>query len=306
MKSFIQVPTPLQYLEKVSEYLRTPVWIKREDLFSYYSASGSKARKLAKILPLLEKESVTDIITAGTTGSHHVNATAKIAKTFDFKVHAIFLKQPYLDYSYAIYQNTCSLVQDISFSINELSLAFRALYLYHKLKREGKRPYFLFPGGTNAGGISAYVEAGLELLQQPVPVDYQVCIYGSGGITAGLQLARQLEPSLPPIFSVQVYPGFWNGKLYIRNLAGLSQVKYGITSYGDTDLSISSSYIGKAYGTENESCKEAIEIFQKDKIQLDPIYMARAGQAIIDLARKKNNAKGLLLWYTSPAFNSLY
>lgn len=121
-----------------------------------------------------------------------------------------------------------------------------------------------------------------------------------------MQLARQLEPSLPPIFSVQVYPGFWNGKLYIRNLAGLSQVKYGITSYGDTDLSISSSYIGKAYGTENESCKEAIEIFQKDKIQLDPIYMARAGQAIIDLARKKNNAKGLLLWYTSPAFNSLY
>jgi 1-aminocyclopropane-1-carboxylate deaminase/D-cysteine desulfhydrase-like pyridoxal-dependent ACC family enzyme len=164
--------------------------------------------------------------------------------------------------------------------------------------------------------VSAYREAGLELKtdletirRSGGEIDFQVCVYGTGGIAAGLYAAGRLERSLPAVYAVQVYPGFWNSKFYIRSLAMLARRSHGTSQENPAGpvcvppaapgLYTPSGYIGDGYGTENPGCREAVDLFEMDGIFFDPVYMARAGQAVIDLARSRK-PRGLLLWYTSP------
>lgn len=304
----------MQYLPNTSEILEVPIWVKREDLFLPASVGGSKARKLEFIFAEAICKRATDIITIGTTGSHHINATAILGKSYNFAVHGILLPQPFHPYSNNIYQNT----QKNIYSYKLVQSIPQAIYNAWKLKKElekiGKRTYFIFPGGSNDQGILAYSKAGEELVQdieqnpqlllsknQKTIWDYQICILGTGGITAGLLTAKQKYPILPPILSVLVYPGFWNTNTYIRALT-LPIRKYvlPIGKYNRNLLNITKKYLGEGYGTEDPKNREAVQIFEKDGVFLDPIYMARAGQTVVDLTKQKKGLNGLLLWHSSP------
>ncbi len=298
-------PTPVEYLQNVSRILKIPIWIKREDLFSWEGSSGSKARKLHHIIPILQGAGITDIITGGTTGSHHIHSTVTIARKMGIGVHAFVLEQPFSAYANHIYNQTKNLLDTISFTRNELSLSVRGIHLYWKLKKSGKKPYLLLPGGSNTHGICAYLEAGLELENELLEqLDTQICVLGTGGMMAGLDLARCISPNLPNLIGVQVYPGFWNTKSYIRLLSKFAKRKYNIKNYQKEGFSILSNYIGKGYGTIHPRYQEAKEIFQEDGILLEPIYSARMALAAIDYAKSIKNGKGLLLWYTPPKLDS--
>lgn len=300
----MKISSPVQYLKNVSECLGCSVWIKREDLLTGSSFGGSKVRKLNRILPEAEKNGVTDIITAGTTGSHHIHAVSVMAKEKGLTVHTVLAKQPALSYPEKVFELTKLENPDITYSSSEEALPFKMLLIWLKLKRQGKKPMMIGPGGFGIHGAEAYLNAGLELYEDLKTIqtefDFQVCVYGTGGITAGLQTAKQIHPDLPAVYAVQVYPGFWNGKTYIRYFSLRLKNKYFYKKYDDRDLVIADSYIGKGYGTENIECREAVSLFQKDGIFLDPVYMARAGQAVIDLSKTGRIQKGILLWYTAP------
>jgi D-cysteine desulfhydrase len=309
-KTLSNAYSPIQFLETVSSKLGVPIWVKREDQFQNHFLGGSKTRKLTKILPVAIAQGATDIITIGTTGSHHINATAIIGRSLGLDVHAILLPQPLLSYSKKLYHSSKKYLSGF-ITCKPYSCILSLRKLYNRLNKTGKKFFFIPPGGMNLQGIAAYIDAGMEVAKDievinastknPV-LDYQICIYGTGGITTGLQLARQMQKTLPPILAVQVYPGFWNGKLYIKTLAYMSQRKLQLPykNYCDKELLITANYIGEGYGTKDSRNIEAVRLFENDGIVLDPIYMARAGQALIDLTRKKKKLQGLLLWYTAP------
>lgn len=69
---------------------------------------------------------------------------------------------------------------------------------------------------------------------------------------------------------------------------------------GKAELYLHRNFMGAGYGTVNPDCEEAVALFAEDEIFLDPVYMARAGQALIQLARSKSKPRSLLLWYTAP------
>ena len=268
------------------------------------SFGGSKVRKLNRILPEAEKNGVTDIITAGTTGSHHIHAVSVMAKEKGFGVHTVLAGQPALDYPEKVFELTKLEKPSITYSSSETAIPLKMLMLWLKLRAQGRKPLMIGPGGFGIQGAGAYAEAGIELFLQMKEIrtefDVQVCVYGTGGITAGLQTAKQIHSELPPVYAVQVYPGIWNGKSYIRFFSSRLRNKYFYKKYDDHGLIITDRYIGKGYGTENLICSEAGALFLKDGIFLDPVYMARAGQAVIDLSRSHRMQKGILLWYTAP------
>ncbi|MCE9600400.1 MAG: pyridoxal-phosphate dependent enzyme [Spirochaetia bacterium] len=314
--------SPVHFLAHVSQALGVPVWIKREDLFVRHGIGGSKVRKLARILAQAHKSRATDLITCGTTGSHHVHAASVLGHAEGLDVHAVLMPQPDLPYSALIYRKTMSTNSKLTF-VNGLANIPPALCRIHrKLKRQGRRPYLIFPGGSNPDGVAAYCDAARELISAGLPIDIQICVYGTGGITAGLTRAVQSFPALPSVHAVQIYPGFWNSKLYIRSMASFSRLaaksireemesrpreidrnigkNKGIIKQKGDRLVIDSNFLGAGYGTENPDCSEAVALFKEDNIFLDPVYMARAGQALIRLSRSVQKPRGILLWYTAP------
>lgn len=304
-----QQGSPIQFLRSVSDSLGVPVWIKREDLYRIGGVGGSKARKLHHILASAKQARATDLVTIGTTGSHHVYAACALGEAQGLRVHAILLPQPNIPYANAVFNKTKAIGSNLLHAHNTASGILSLFRLNRLLKKQGRLPYIVFPGGSNPAGVRAYFDAGLELardlrmLGENAQVDFQICVYGTGGITAGLAAAGRVS-LLPLVYAVQVYPGFWNSKFYIRSLARLSQAPPKLTVRPRVSsakrLLIDSSYIGGGYGTENPRCMEAVSIFEKDGIFLDPVYMARAAQAAVDLAKQVPKPRGLLLWYTAP------
>ncbi len=300
----MNISSPVSYLKNVSENLGCPVWIKREDLMEGSAFGGSKVRKLNQIFPVAEKNGVTDIITAGTTGSHHIHAVSVMGRERGFTVHAVLAEQTALEYPERVFELTKLENPNITYSASEAALPVRMFLKWLQLKRKGRKPMMIGPGGLSIKGVEAYADAGLELYSDlkriQAEADVQVCVYGTGGITAGLQTAKQIHPELPSVYAVQVYPGFWNGRSYIKYFSSRVKNKYFYKKYNDHDLIITDRYIGDGYGTESIRCREAVSLFQKEAIFLDPVYMARAGQAVIDLSKTGRIQKGILLWYTAP------
>ncbi|MCB1177843.1 MAG: pyridoxal-phosphate dependent enzyme [Leptospiraceae bacterium] len=296
--------TPIEFLENVSNILKLPIWIKREDKFLFQSKGGSKVRKLIYIFEDIINNNYDEILTIGSYGSHHVNATAYIGKKLGIPVKAILLPQPFTSYAKNIFKN--SKLYLTSYIESNYTNLFTNLVLELFMDKKKKlKTYYLPPGGTNKLGIQAYNDAGKELSNyiskqgNQNNFDLQVCIYGTGGITAGL-LNPTINNNLPPIYAIQVYPGFWNGKYHISYLSRKLIINNIKTLLRSKKLTSTRNYLGNSYGSKEVQNEEAVKLFAKDKIFLDPIYLARAGRAIIDLSKQKEKPKGILLWYTSP------
>ncbi|MBL8018630.1 MAG: pyridoxal-phosphate dependent enzyme [Leptospirales bacterium] len=307
-------------LNNVSRLLGLQVWIVREDLYALHGIGGSKARKLERILESARLRSSTDLVTVGTTGSHHIHAASIMGSARNLTVHAILLPQPELPYAKYIHEQTRDINKNLTYVQNAWQAAVTMHRVYRNLQRSGRRPYFILPGGSNPDGVAAYADAACSIHRRIAEdskmsgtIDYQVCVLGTGGITAGLVSAARLQ-KLPAIHAVQVYPGFWNNTLYIQSMAWLSRFKSRRAQRAkdvdsdanrerrkyDVTLNIDGNFLGDGYGTLNPLCEEAVSMFEQDNIFLDPIYMARAGQSLIHLARSRIKPRGLLFWYTAP------
>lgn len=296
-------PTPIEYLKYVSERLGVKVWCKREDYFCKQIVGGSKSRKLSRLIAHAVQNNATDIVTMGSTGSHHVQASSIWGEKFQLNVHAALVNQPYTEYAEKIYSSSKERLSTIDFAQNEIDCLYKSLMIYRKLKKI-RNPYWIFPGGSNPLGNSAYLDAGLEVLNQSsILYDYQFCIFGTGGISSGLLAAKQRESSLPKIISIKVYPSFWNKNLFTKIQSKLLDNKFKLFQNCQSDLTILDNYIGDGYGTLDKKNREAIELFLLDGIVLEPIYMQRLGRALIEFVRANPKVQSILFWLTSPYFD---
>ena len=76
---FAHLPTPLEPLDRLSDYLGGPkLWIKRDDCTGL-AGGGNKTRKLEFLIADALLESADCVITQGATQSNHTRQTAAIA-----------------------------------------------------------------------------------------------------------------------------------------------------------------------------------------------------------------------------------
>ena len=76
---FAHLPTPLEPLTRLSEYLDGPnLWIKRDDCTGL-SSGGNKTRKLEFLMAEAVEQGADTIITQGATQSNHARQTCAAA-----------------------------------------------------------------------------------------------------------------------------------------------------------------------------------------------------------------------------------
>jgi 1-aminocyclopropane-1-carboxylate deaminase/D-cysteine desulfhydrase-like pyridoxal-dependent ACC family enzyme len=299
MPDLAVTPTPLVLAEAVSRALGCEVWIKRDDR-THPRYGGNKVRKLVPLLAAARAAGVTDVLTAGAAGSHHVLATAVHGAAMGLRVEAALSPQPASAHVEEMLRASLAQAAALhpcgSMPGALATLALRAL----TLRARGSRPMIIPVGGSNALGASGYLDAQLELIAQfaalglPLP-DVQVCALGSGGTLAGLLAGRALAGRGGELWGVRVTPPIAAPAVRLRSLARATLALRG-SAAGCPALHVFEGALGDGYGRATGDGRRAQELFARDGVTLDDTYTAKAAAGLVALARA--TPRRYLFWHT--------
>ena len=207
-----RTPTPVHRWHLPGTPDGCEVYIKRDDLTGM-QLSGNKVRKLEFLLAEAMDEDADCVITIGGVQSNHCRATAVAARYLGLDSHLI-LRAPQSIAQAGDPGLVGNLLVERAVGAN-IHLVTKREYAAHgsvalaeslrrRLEREGKRPYVVPVGGSNAIGTWGYVDAMAELAAANGdrekhgrgPFTDIVLACGSGGTAAGVALGAALCPEL--------------------------------------------------------------------------------------------------------------
>ncbi|MCF5133405.1 D-cysteine desulfhydrase, partial [Pseudomonas sp. PA-6-4F] len=199
--------TALEKLERLSAWLGRDIYVKRDDT-TPLAMGGNKLRKLEYLAADAIAQGADTLVTAGAIQSNHVRQTAALAARLGLGCVAL-LENPtgtddpnYLGNGnrllLELFDAKVELVENLDNADDQLNA------LADRLRSNGKKPYLVPIGGSNALGALGYVRAGLELAAQIEDSGIQfaavVLASGSAGTHSGLALAlSEALPQLPVI-----------------------------------------------------------------------------------------------------------
>ncbi len=299
----VQGPTALHRLPRLTEYFGGPeIWVKRDDNTGL-ALGGNKARKLEFLLHDAQEKDCTDVITVGGIQSNHARMTAAAAASLGLACHLVLRGKDrslqgnlLLDRQFGAELYFLDPGQD-----REAHMAALA----QELKNQGRRPYTIGVGGSNALGSLGYVKAAEELMGQlnrPDFFDETVAAVGSGGTYAGLWIGAAAYCWRTRLQGIAV-----DGEPFAEIIQAIAQdaaASYGTPLPRRDSLLIDDSYIGGGYSIPTDEGVEAIQLFSRlEGILLDPTYTGKAAAGLIDRVRSGvyRECKRILFWHTGGA-----
>ncbi|KAL1503075.1 hypothetical protein AB1Y20_011140 [Prymnesium parvum] len=186
--------------------------IKRDDL-SGLELSGNKARKLEFLLAEATAGGHDCIVTVGGMQSNHCRATAAAARLVGLEPHVVLLASdskadddPGLEGNLLVDRmlgatiHICAASDYFKAGGDLSAMKTIASEAAQQLRREGRNPYVIPVGASNALGTWGYVDAVEELRQQfrlddgeALPFDHIVMTTGSAGSAAGVAIGAHLS-----------------------------------------------------------------------------------------------------------------
>jgi len=310
------LPTPFEPLPRLAQSLgrngRTPsIWIKRDDCTGF-AGGGNKARKLEYLVADALKHGADVLVTIGAIQSNHARQTAAAAARHG--LGCMLLLTDSVASRGEAYRTNGNWLLDRIFGAQIRLLAPAedssavAAETMAALAAQGRTPYLIPVGGSNALGSLAYRDALLELTAQAknegCQIDHIVVPTGSGGTHAGI-LAGVEEAGLScRVHGISVSRTSEQARAIVSDLVqeilGLEGRQEGSTSR----LEIDDSQIGPGYGQPTAAMVEAVEMIARTEgILLDPVYTGKAMAGLLSLVR--TGAIGpdetVVFWHTGGA-----
>jgi len=300
-----QLPTPLEPMDRFSEWLGGPrVLVKRDDLTGL-ALGGNKARKLEFLCGEAQAGGCDVLVTGGGAQSNHARMTAAAANRLGFDCHlAIGGKEPGL-YSgnllldrvlgATLHFTGADSYYDVESAIDEVAA---------QLAAHGRRPFAMPIGGASVTGAAAFAWAADELLAQVDEgghggVDWIVVADGSGGTHAGLLAGLGGRAQVLGV-DVGTRPDLDD---VIPRLAVEAAARAVQSALGG-ELVLDHSRFGDGYGAVTDGALEAIErVAGLEGIVLDPVYTGKAMAGLIGAAREGRFGAGdtVVFWHTGGA-----
>jgi D-cysteine desulfhydrase len=304
-------PTPLVEWERLSKSLAGPRLLCKRDDLTGLATGGNKTRKLEFLVADALAHGADTLITAGGPQSNHCRQTAAAAAIHGLDAHLVLGGQPvspadargnlFLD---RLLGATCHFVDR-----TQRLAAMHALA--DDLSAQGRTPYVIPVGGSNAVGTLGYVAAMVELARQAaergLAIDRIVVATSSGGTQAGLTLGARLTGFAGRITAISIdnapdadgrFP-FRDEVCALANAsAKLLQVDARLTP---DDFAINHDYLGGGYGVIGEPEIEATRLLATlEGTLVGPVYTARCLAGLIDLVRQGTIApdETVLFWHT--------
>ena len=298
---FAHLPTPIEELPRLSEFLNGPrILIKRDDQTGL-AFGGNKTRKLEFLVAEALEQGAQTLITGGALQSNHCRQTAAAAARFGLDCILILNGEMPEQPSANLWLDQLFNAQIVN--VRERSGRDEALQeTYDKAVAAGKKPYLVTYGGSSPTGALGYAFAMKEFLEESVQADWIVFGTSSGGTHAGLVLGQRIFGFKGKVLGISIdEPEEWL-KERVSELATDASEKLGerVEFTGD-DVLANEEYCQAGYGVLTDAEREAVKLFAKNEgLLLDPVYTGRAAAGMIDLIRngffKKDQT--VLFWHT--------
>ena len=294
------LPTRLERLDRYSDRVGRNVWIKRDDL-TEAAAGGNKIRKLEYLIGDAQEQKADVLVTCGGIQSNHARTTAIVGRRLglDSVLALRGTPQDTLEGNYLLDRLAGAEVVFVSPEEYERRDAVMA-DLAEELRTEGRNPYVIPEGGSNALGAMGYVDMIRELKEQmddrEVSFESIVCCLGSGGTYAGILMGIALHGISAKAFGVlnQRDAGYFQDHLErmmndaVRNLGFPHAIP-------PESIRMIDGYIGPGYGQNTpEEIALMSETAREEGIILDPVYTGKTFFALDDMLRRDPSADGAL------------
>jgi D-cysteine desulfhydrase len=286
--NFAHLPTPVEELPRLREALRggPRLLVKRDDQTGL-AFGGNKTRKLEFLIAEAREQGVKTLISGGALQSNHCRQTAAAAARFGFQCVLVLT-------GHKPQQASGNLLLDQLFGAEIVHVADRKdrdrilEETFDRATKEGKKPYLIPYGGSNATGALGYAFAMKELMDQNVGADWIVFATSSGGTQAGLLLGQRIFGFSGKILGISVDESEEWLKKEVSQLASATSEKLDERiEFTPADVLVNADYCAAGYGVVTEREREAIRLFAScEGLLLDPVYTGRAAAGMIDLIRK--------------------
>jgi D-cysteine desulfhydrase/L-cysteate sulfo-lyase len=310
------LPTPFEPLANLSQSLssggRGPsIWMKRDDCTGF-AGGGNKVRKLEHLVADALKRGADTLVTLGAIQSNHARQTAAAAARHGLGC-VLLLTDSVAGRSEAYRANGNRLLDrifgaEIRLLAASEDSAAAAAETVAALSAQGRTPYLIPVGGSNALGSLAYRDALLELAAQAQresrQIDHIVLPTGSGGTHAGI-LAGVEEAGLPcRVHGISVSRPSGQARAIVSGLVQEIVALEGRERGGAADPEVDDSQVGTGYGQPTAAMVEAVELVARTEgILLDPVYTGKAMAGLLARARSGAFAPGetVVFWHTGGA-----
>ncbi len=311
--SLAHLPTPLEELHNLTRHMGGPrLLVKRDDLTGL-ATGGNKTRKLEFLMAEAIGQKCDCVLTAGGPQSNHCRQTAAASARFGLECHLVLGGQPR--------QEAGNLLLDelLGGRLHWVEKSQRNATLDHladELRQQGRKPYIIPVGGSNARGVLGYVAAMVELMEQleakRIQVDHIVFPTSSGGTQAGIVLGATLCGFQGQVTAISVdqVPDCQvpdehaserflvavcrvaNGAAALLGVQERLEVKQFQTNYD---------YLGAGYGVVGALEREAITLLARQEgLLVGPVYSGRALGGLLDQIRQGiyKADETVLFWHT--------
>ncbi len=270
------------------------LFIKRDDCTGL-ATGGSKTRKLEFLVGDALRQGADTLLTHGAVQSNHVRQTAAAAAFMGLACEAI-LEERVQD-APAEYHASGNVLLDQLFGIQlhrvpsgtAMDAALEALA--QKLREQGRKPYVIPGGGSNALGSLGYVDCVLELQRQcdtlGLRKPHLVHATGSAGTQAGLVAGVHALGLGWPVTGIGVRAPREQQETRVFDLASRVLSLLGVVQPLARERVVADCrFIGAGYGIPTDAMIEAVTILARTEgILADPVYTGKGLAGLLDMVR---------------------
>jgi L-cysteate sulfo-lyase len=299
--SLAHLPTPLEPLTRLSDFLGGPnIFVKRDDCTGLGSG-GNKTRKLEFLMADAIQNGADTIITQGAVQSNHARQTAAAAAKVGMQCELLFENR--IENPAERYLNSGNVFLDHLFGANihhfdkgaDMNAAMENKAA--SLSASGKRPYIIPGGGSNKIGALGYVNCALELLTQAngqgLVINHIILETGSAGTQAGLIAGLKATNSNIPFLGIGVSAPQAEQEEKVFKLADETADYIGAAGCVRRDDVIANcDYVGEGYGIPTQGMKDAVSLLATmEGLLFDPVYSGKGLAGMIDLIKNNHFSK---------------
>ncbi len=295
-RQYTQGFSPIEFLPNFTRALGGPkVWIKRDDMLGL-APGGNKTRKLEFLMGDALAKGADTLITCGAPQSNHCRITLSAAVKEGLKCQFVIEERIPNSYDPDASGNNFMYrllgVDAITVVPAGTNMAEAMEKMAAEARSQGRKPYIIPGGGSNAIGGLGYVACAQELQQQLFdmgqPMDYVVVGSGSSGTHGGLVAGFLGNNIRIPLVGIGVSrdPADQNPLVLKEAQSIMDLLQTGIrvppeavVSYGD--------WWRPKYSLPNPAMIEAVQMLARtEAILLDPVYTGKIMAGLIGLSRK--------------------
>jgi len=288
------LPTPLEPMQRLTEHLGGPrLWVKREDATGV-GFGGNKLRKLDHVLHEARACQADTLVSGGVVQSNSQRQVAAAAAKLGLDCHlAVYhgrLSPPTPEYATSgnAFLNRLfgAHLHDVPWT-GDRNAAIQALV--QRLHEQGRRPYFVPYGVSNALSAVGYASAIAEIAAQSTALGFRptaiVHCTGSGATQAGLVVGASIALKGTRVVGIDIDAEPERVRADVVRYA-TAAAKLIQAPFDEADVEVIAGHAGPAYGIPVDATVEAIKLAGSlEALVLDPVYSGKALAGLIALVR---------------------